>query len=292
MTTPLAVKSLQPATATPRHLAGLNISEDAIRSLTSSLISRIRIVESRNLTGADGRFDGVEVTRLAIAPGLSDDELQQNIAVVDRSLQPAPYDVVAKLIAKLAARTKTRAQGEGEARLTAATMVEDLRQYPIDVAEFACTHWIEGGRDAKWFPSWPELREICERRVQGRRQLKREIERLLMPEQGCIASTGAPEPIKRLWDTVEAERAIRQRLAEMGCGFYFDRWREQLKQAGFYDDDVVHVVTHEMMRAKAEDRRDDLKAIADAVGRHRPKAAATPMAAIAHAARAARRHAD
>jgi hypothetical protein len=83
---------------------------------------------------------------------------------------------IAHEVAKLMVRTKSRAHGDGEARLMAETMVQDLSAYPIDVVRFACEYWVDGGADAKFTPSWPELKEICEKRMDGRRRLVRCLE--------------------------------------------------------------------------------------------------------------------
>jgi hypothetical protein len=139
----------------------------------------VRILETRGRLGSDGQHEWSEAGKFTIAPGMTADEMTEDLATIERSMQPAPRAFVAKSVALLAARTRGRAQGEGEARLVAATMVEDLGDYPEDVVAYAVSYWVAGGQDGKWFPAWSELREICERRVRGRQRLKRALEFLL-----------------------------------------------------------------------------------------------------------------
>jgi hypothetical protein len=82
---------------------------------------------------------------------------------------------VAPIVATLSARTKNAGQDQRQARFAAEVMVADLSAYPIDVVQWACDYWIDGGAESKWFPSWPEMRELCERRVSPRRRLERAL---------------------------------------------------------------------------------------------------------------------
>ena len=40
---------------------------------------------------------------------------------------------------------------------------------------FDYDYWCDGGREARFFPSWPELKEICDRRMDGRLRLRRAL---------------------------------------------------------------------------------------------------------------------
>ena len=162
-----------------RKLRPFALPEATMRSLSTSLTERIVVLETRNLLGTDGQFEAQSVEKFTINPGMTKAELRQDLATVSESLQQAPESMTAKHVGLLKIRTKSRALGDLEARLLADTVVTDLRQYPADVVAYACQYWVEGGRENKWFPSWPELREICERRVRGRQKLKRALEWLV-----------------------------------------------------------------------------------------------------------------
>lgn len=133
------------------------------------------MAETKSLTGADGQFEAMALGPFRIMPGMTTAELKSDLDAVTRSLQRSAEPLVAKHVARLMVRTKMRVQGDAEGKLLAEVAVMDLCQYPPDVVAYACDYWVNGGRDNKFFPSWPELREICERRVQGRQRLKRAL---------------------------------------------------------------------------------------------------------------------
>jgi hypothetical protein len=157
-----------------RQLGPFNLPEAAVRTLTSSLSSHL-VMMPTSAIAADGQFDGTKV-RFQMKPGMSRSAAQRDLAVIDGTMRPASKADVVKHVAVLKARTKSANQDQGEARFGAEVMIGDLAGYPLDVVEYACNYWIDGGREAKWFPSWPELREICERRMQPRRALRKALQ--------------------------------------------------------------------------------------------------------------------
>lgn len=157
-----------------------------MRSLSNSLISHLATTRA-SCFGADGQFDGLKLGPFSIKPGWNRQDLTRDLAIVRHECQSGKRSEVAHEVAKLMVRTKSRALGEGENRLMAETMVADLAAYPIDVVRFACEYWVDGGKDAKFTPSWPELKEICDRRMDGRLRLRRALEYYLSEP-----STGSP----------------------------------------------------------------------------------------------------
>ncbi len=125
--------------------------------------------------GKDGQHERTDLGSFVIDPGMTTEEMQRDLNVVVDSLQFSEENEIAKHVARLMVRTKMRIQGESEARLLAETMVMDLRIYPIDAVAWACEPWVQGGEEGKFFPSWAELRELCERRVSGRQRLKKAL---------------------------------------------------------------------------------------------------------------------
>lgn len=182
--TPSSATGVQPsgrgAAVTPlgrwvvQQLGPFALPEETMRSMSSSLLSHLETATSDRF-GPDGQFDGVGLGPFRILVGASPKDLQQDLARLDATCQPATKSEAAHEVAKLMVRTKSRLQGDGEARLMAETMVDDLRAYPADVVKFACEYWVDGGREAKFTPSWPELKEICEKRMEGRLRLRRAI---------------------------------------------------------------------------------------------------------------------
>lgn len=157
-----------------QQLGPFHLPEVAMRTLTSSLSSHLEH-QAASVMGTDGQFDHVKV-RFGMKPGMPRAAAQRDLSVLESVCAAAPATEVVKHIAILKARTKSAGQDQGEARFGAEVMVGDLAAYPIDVVEYACNYWIAGGKDAKWFPAWPELREICERRMQPRRALRKALQ--------------------------------------------------------------------------------------------------------------------
>lgn len=149
-----------------------------MRSISSSLTSHVAPTTS-SAWGADGQFSGTKLGPFGIKPGWNRADMLGDLRTITELCRGGKKAEVAHEVAKLMVRTKNRAHGDGEARLLAETMVQDLAAYPIDVVRFACEYWIEGGADAKFTPSWPELKEICDKRMDGRLRLKKALEYVL-----------------------------------------------------------------------------------------------------------------
>lgn len=145
-----------------------------MRFMSASLTSRL-VTETTSVFGPDGQFSGTAIAELRVRPGMTRAEIEGDLTAIDASCRPAQRRDVAHAVGRLAVRTKRRVHDQGENALAAETMVDDLMRYPLDVVEHACEYWIEGGREAKFFPSWPELREICDRRMSGRLRLRRAL---------------------------------------------------------------------------------------------------------------------
>lgn len=128
----------------------------------------------QTIRGSDGQYEASTLGQFRISPGMTVDEMRRDLSTVNASLQFAPENQVAAHVARLMVRTKLRTQGEAEANLLAETLVMDLRHYPADVVGWACDQWPKLGN--VFFPSWAELRALCERRVDARRRLKKALE--------------------------------------------------------------------------------------------------------------------
>lgn len=168
-------------TATPeeaRTLRPFGLPEETTRSISRSLASRL-VPMTTSRFSADGQFDGEQLEKFQIRPGWALDDVRSDREVLRRSLARSDKAAVVVEVAKLAVRTKMRVQDPGEARLLAETIAEDLSEYPFDVVRFACAYWIEGGAANKFFPSWPELKEICDKRVGGRVRLGKALAQLI-----------------------------------------------------------------------------------------------------------------
>lgn len=138
--------------------------------MTPSLAQHVR-PEIVATAAPDGQFE-IGKVRLRMAPGMSREDAQRDLATLAPVLRPATKAALAPIVAVLKARTKSKLSDPAEAAFEAEVILTDLAAYPVDVVEYACEYWVtlEAG---KWFPSWSELRAICERRVQPRRALEK-----------------------------------------------------------------------------------------------------------------------
>lgn len=146
-----------------------------MRCMSNSLVSRLE-VRTSSVFGKDGQYESVKLAPFTIADGWNRADLTKDLGTIVVACRGGKRAEIAHEVAKLLVRTKARAQGEGEGRLMAETMVSDLAQHPTDVVRFACEYWCDGGSDAKFTPSWPELKEICDKRMDGRLRLKKALE--------------------------------------------------------------------------------------------------------------------
>ncbi len=142
--------------------------------MSNSLPSHLVMMPTSSIA-ADGQYDGSKV-RFQMKPGMERGAAKRDLSVIENACRPASKADAAKHVAVLKARTKSANQDQASARFGAEVMIGDLAAYPIDVIEYACNYWVAGGSDSKWFPSWPELREICERRMQPRRALRKALQ--------------------------------------------------------------------------------------------------------------------
>lgn len=174
--------AVRPATADER-LKLFDLPGETITCLSDSLKSRVA-VETKSLFDAGGQFAGAGLGPFRIRAGMTVEEARCDLAALSEACRPGQRAKIAHEVAKLVVRTKQRVQGEGEGALLVEVMVEDLGAYPLDVVQFACGYWVDGGREAKFFPSWPELKEICDRRMSGRYRLRRALEHVLESSHG------------------------------------------------------------------------------------------------------------
>jgi hypothetical protein len=140
-----------------------------MRSLSSATVSHVR-PETVSGTAPDGQYETARVL-VRMAPGLDRKAAEQDLAVLGPILRPADKNAVAPIVARLRARTKSRATDPAMARLSAETLIADLAGYPIDVVEQVCEEWPTLGETGIWFPAWAELYPRCERLSQPRRSL-------------------------------------------------------------------------------------------------------------------------
>lgn len=149
-----------------------------MRSMSSALVSHM-LVTTEAMTGADGQFERIRIASFRMKPGMDVRQAEKDFVHVRDALRPAGKTAVVPIVARLKAMTKSAAAGPKEDAFAAAVIAEELAAYPLDVVQWACQYWTTGGAESQWFPSWPELKDLCERRASPRRRLHKALQWVL-----------------------------------------------------------------------------------------------------------------
>jgi len=86
------------------------------------------------------------------------------IAALEATMIPAPANLLAQELAKLAMLTKQKDRGI-ENKLLVTAYMEKLSRFPADAVLWAIRGWPD---ESMWFPSWYELKERIESRTSER----------------------------------------------------------------------------------------------------------------------------
>lgn len=95
----------------------------------------------------------------------SEEEARDALRLLEVLSAPAKRGDCAKEVAWLRAMTKAASQTDDDMTFQFASMVEELMPYPPDVVTDACRAWAAKGT---FFPSWAELKQICDQRFMKR----------------------------------------------------------------------------------------------------------------------------
>lgn len=141
--------------------------------------------------------------------------LAEAVDLVCRAMTPAPVAELEGWLAELDVLTKRRRGDELDAALTLRAYRDRLSAYPADVARAALASWPDR---SPWWPSWCELRELCEALALHRRQLMRELSRERKPAPSALDMWAHHVEVTARLRGVSVEEAERQEAAH--------RWSE------------------------------------------------------------------
>ncbi len=158
-----------------QQLGPFQLPEETVHSMSNSLVSHL-VVRTEPVIGTDGQFERTRLASFQIRLGMNRVDAEHDLFTLRGVLYPADKAAVVPIMARLKARTKSGHADASEAAFVAEVMVDDLAKYPIDVVDWACEYWTTGGAESKWFPSWPELKDLCERRCAPRRRLAKALQ--------------------------------------------------------------------------------------------------------------------
>ena len=159
------------AAATPAAI------EEALRAwLPPSIVSAIKPVW-RTRPGSDPEiWDDAYIGDYRLKGDLNTEAAREALALVELLDQRADRREYGKALGRLKSVTVSRAATAEDLALQIDTMAHELIEYPIDVAREACR---SSARANRFFPSWAELRELCEDAVLFRRALAQALRRCL-----------------------------------------------------------------------------------------------------------------
>ena len=152
------------------NTSGLEASlKPVVRSLLCDPVHR----DFQDEFGWDGYVNGYH---LPVQIEATEDDLQEALSHSEQFMKPLPDDQIVLEINKLKVRCKMRAEQQEDLQMLIACMIDDLSEYPGDIALDVLRQWP---KLSPWWPSWNELYELLERKTQPRRAIRSAIKRSL-----------------------------------------------------------------------------------------------------------------
>lgn len=116
---------------------------------------------------------------LSPANELTAAKLTVGIAALNDALRGGPVARIAASLMRLIAATRRPGWMDDEtAAVYFDTLQEALHDYPVDCVEDACIQWRKGP-NGEWWPAEAEIRRVCDRLFEPRRQLRHKANELL-----------------------------------------------------------------------------------------------------------------
>lgn len=119
--------------------------------------------------------------------------------VAQRYMAPAPGQVIEAWLAELDAITARRPDDEVTAAVRLRAYTNRLSEYPADIARHALL-----GRTWRFFPTWEELRAICEQEMAERRAMVAALDR---PRLNSDSAAGKPQLTPEARERIAARHA-------------------------------------------------------------------------------------
>ncbi len=159
------------ATHTPAE-----IDENLRAWLPPSLRSSIASITRWRESPGTGEYNEAYTAGYELRGEFGEGDARDALRLAELLNAPSSPSDCAMALGKLRTITVTRELTGEDLILQIGAMTEELYAYPLDVVRDACRAWA---RSTKFFPTWAELRQLCEERVLFRRALARELRRHL-----------------------------------------------------------------------------------------------------------------
>ncbi len=194
-----------------------------------SIASAIEPVWRTRPGSAPETWDDAYIGDYRLKGDLDAEAAREALALLELLDQRSERRECAKALGRLKSVTVSRAATAEDLALQIDTMASELTEYPIDVAREACRR---SARVNRFFPTWAELRELCEDVVVFRRALARELKRHLdgLDPRAAAESDG---PACSVWNAKAP--ALRAELGEAA-------WNAWLSQVTPYEDDGMTLI--------------------------------------------------
>ena len=102
------------------------------------------------------------------------DDAEEALETLRRLSRPCGREFATKELGRVKVLTKSAKADSDDIAFQFGVMAEELAEYPADVVRDSCRFYAKRNT---WFPSWHELRELCEERFLKRECLLRALER-------------------------------------------------------------------------------------------------------------------
>ena len=159
------------ATETPEE-----VDENLLAWLPPSVRSSIASITRWRESPGTGEHNEAYTADYKLRREFGEGDARDALRLAELLNAPSSPSDCAMALGKLRTITVTREVTGEDLILQIGAMTEELCAYPLGVVRDACRAWA---RSTKFFPTWAELRQLCEERVLFRRALAHELRRHL-----------------------------------------------------------------------------------------------------------------
>jgi hypothetical protein len=114
-------------------------------------------------------YEGVKITDVAVRKGADPMYVDQCLGKLLVLCDPCEHRFAAQKLAELRVLTAHRARDGVDTELMATAYTQRLATYPADIVAAACDAWTNANQ---FWPTWSELKNECDKRMSGRKQLR------------------------------------------------------------------------------------------------------------------------
>ncbi len=160
--------------------------------LTPSIVCRIEAVTRWRESPGTGEYNAAYTSDYKLRGGFEKANARAALNLLKLLGLGSSVRECGKEIGRVKVMTAAKNLNAKDLRLQIVIMAEELSVYPLDVVRAACRTWAD---TETFFPTWAELRTLCEEHVLFRRALARELRRHLDAIEKRPAQEAAPAKV-------------------------------------------------------------------------------------------------